>query len=199
MKKKNKSELIRVKNFSNYFKKVPNSTNSHAGSTANICLIVDRVLYAANVGNTKTILCDQNYNIDNLYKEHTPKEKYEKYRLQRQKCKFPTPPTFIEKLTLLFIGKIVDNKIHGQLQISRCFGSFDFKREVNKYGEKIKPTVKVQPFVKVVPLKNNHEFIIIGTAGVFDMMNYIDLAFYVKEHMVKGDEHKGLVLETLFD
>ena len=30
-------------------------------------------------------------------------------------------------------------------------------------------------------------------------MEVLDLAYYVRTHMVLGNEHKGLVLETLFD
>jgi serine/threonine protein phosphatase PrpC len=82
--------------------------NPNAGCTALIALIIKGVLYIANVGDSRAILCNKSVAYD-LSKDHKPDDPKEKAR--------------IESLG----GMINAGRVNGSLNLSRALGDFEFK------------------------------------------------------------------------
>ncbi|XP_028394339.1 integrin-linked kinase-associated serine/threonine phosphatase 2C-like isoform X2 [Dendronephthya gigantea] len=83
------------------------------GSTAVSILVVNDVLYVANLGDSKALLCRRNedgkYSIVSLTKDHSPTQYEERLRIQKSG------------------GNVREGRVLGILEVSRSFGDGRFK------------------------------------------------------------------------
>ena len=133
------------KEIDNNLEKKPNTKT--IGSTATIILIDNNILYCANVGDSESyyISKDKIIKLTNL---HNCKNKNEVERVKNSK------------------GLIFGNRVFGMLNLTRSIGDFDFKI----YG------VINEPFIyKVNLIENYSKYVILGSDGVWDVVNENDL------------------------
>ena len=78
------------------------------GSTAVVCLLVDKVVYCANVGDSRAVLCRNGKAVD-LSRDHKPRIAAERTRIERAG------------------GKVHQNRVNGLLSMSRALGDYEFK------------------------------------------------------------------------
>jgi len=109
------------------------------GTTAVVCLIKDHILYVANVGDSRAVLCRGNRAI-RLTHDHKPESPFEKQR--------------IEKLG----GFIRNGRVQGALAISRAFG--------DSFAGNL---VSAEPYISVTHLTREDEFLIVACDGLFDI------------------------------
>ncbi|XP_044526836.1 integrin-linked kinase-associated serine/threonine phosphatase 2C isoform X1 [Gracilinanus agilis] len=114
------------------------------GSTATCVLAVDNVLYIANLGDSRAILC--RYNEDShrhaalsLSKEHNPTQYEERMRIQKAG------------------GNVRDGRVLGVLEVSRSIGDGQYKR----------CGVTSVPDIKRCQLTQNDRFIMLACDGLF--------------------------------
>ena len=120
--KKNKFDI--EKSFGDTFAQMENSikeisNSSTCGSTATVVLIVNKIIYCANIGNTS---CYSIYNKNQIKKisiDHDCKNQTEIERVKQNG------------------GEIFNKRVFGSLSLTRCFGDFDFKA----YGVTAKRTI----------------------------------------------------------
>ena len=162
------------KNFPNYFKEflIKNSNNistnlfnslfpyiddkiktsnfNQMGSTACTVFITkengSRVLYSANIGDTRCIIISKNGAVKRLSYDHRASEKDEQNRI-------------IESGGIVFAGRV-----YGQLMLSRAFGDWELKN----YG------VSNIPYVSrtdIDDISNSWKWIVIASDGIWDVFN----------------------------
>ncbi len=140
------------KEIDNNLEKIPNTKT--IGSTATIILIDNNILYCANVGDSESyyISKDKIIKLTNL---HNCKNKKEVERVKNSK------------------GLIFGNRVFGMLNLTRSIGDFDFKI----YG------VINEPFIYKVNLVENYsKYVILGSDGVWDVINDSDLIQIEKKY-----------------
>ena len=135
---------------------------SNIGSTGTIIYITEennkKVIYSGNVGDTRCTLF--NKKIERLTVDHRIDDLREKERI-------------------ITAGGIIKNdRINGQLMLTRVFGDFKFK----KYG------VKCNPFVirKVIDDNIENQFIIISSDGIWDLFEEKDIKEYIYKLVEKN-------------
>ncbi|PKU43159.1 integrin-linked kinase-associated serine threonine phosphatase 2c [Limosa lapponica baueri] len=114
------------------------------GSTATCVLAVDNVLYIANLGDSRAILCryneeSQKHAALSLSKEHNPTQYEERMRIQKAG------------------GNVRDGRVLGVLEVSRSIGDGQYKR----------CGVISVPDIKRCQLMHNDRFILIACDGLF--------------------------------
>ena len=132
------------------------------GSTGTIIYLTEennkKVIYSGNVGDTRCTLF--NKKIERLTVDHRIDDLREKERI-------------------ITAGGIIKNdRINGQLMLTRVFGDFKFK----KYG------VKCNPFVirKVIDDNIENQFIIISSDGIWDLFEEKDIKEYIYKLVEKN-------------
>ena len=134
------------------------------GSTAVVCLILDRTLYTANVGDAEAC----------LGRRDASQSEYAK----------PLELTHIHKISSADEkervetcgGKIFMGRLFGTLAISRAFGDGEMKRP--KQPENY---VSVEPFVKRVELTPDDDFIILACDGLWDKLTHEEASLFVSK------------------
>ncbi|XP_009566013.1 integrin-linked kinase-associated serine/threonine phosphatase 2C [Cuculus canorus] len=114
------------------------------GSTATCVLAVDNILYIANLGDSRAILCRYNeesrkHTALSLSKEHNPTQYEERMRIQKAG------------------GNVRDGRVLGVLEVSRSIGDGQYKR----------CGVISVPDIKRCQLTHNDRFILIACDGLF--------------------------------
>ena len=140
-----KSLLDSFKQVNKNIENIPNAKNS--GSTATIILIDNNILYCANVGDSQCYYINKD-KIIKLTDLHNCKNKDEVERVKKNK------------------GLIFQNRVFGSLSLTRSIGDLDFKIYGVTYIPKINKEI----------LKDNYsQFIILGSDGVWDVIdeNYL--------------------------
>uniref|UniRef100_UPI00358E80F1 integrin-linked kinase-associated serine/threonine phosphatase 2C isoform X2 n=1 Tax=Myxine glutinosa TaxID=7769 RepID=UPI00358E80F1 len=138
------------------------------GSTATCVLVVDDVLYIANLGDSRAVLCRSNEDGKNrmavtLSKDHTPGQYEERMRIQKSG------------------GMVRDGRVMGTLEVSRSIGDGQYKR----CG--VIPT----PDVRRCHLTANDRYILLACDGLFkafspeEAINFITPILESEEAMEK--------------
>ncbi len=89
------------------------ATSAHPqhGSTATTALVLGRRLYSANVGDSRTMIC-RNFEPMLLSQDHKPTREDESKRIRDAG------------------GFVINNRVMGELAVSRAFGDVDFKKGI---------------------------------------------------------------------
>ena len=125
-------------------------------------LLTDDKIYVANAGDSRSILVRKDEVVE-LSKDHKPELKSEKARIK--KCG----------------GWVTaNNRINGELNISRGFGDFRFKDNRRQYNKRI---VTCEPDIKELSRRKRDKFIIMGSDGFWDIEN---IDFYETRSTLKS-------------
>jgi protein phosphatase PTC1 len=147
------------------------------GSTA-VCALVlpnldspgDRVLHCANAGDSRAVLGElrgEHFVAQRLSFDHKPDEPSENTRVARAG------------------GWVMCGRLDGSLAVSRALGDFVFKAR----------GLTCEPFLKSIPLRPEHKFLILACDGLFDVVTDED-AVHAIEHL-SSSEHMAQVLLQL--
>ncbi|CAD8094191.1 unnamed protein product [Paramecium sonneborni] len=134
--------------------KLENDDITFAGSTANVALFHKNILYVANAGDSRSVLCRNNTNYD-MSVDHLPDNYEEKQRIERAG------------------GFVSDGRINGNINISRGIGDIEYKK-VNKLRSNEQMIIAV-PDIKKVELTPNDKFLLMGCNGIFETLDHANL------------------------
>ena len=130
--------------------KIKTSNFSQMGSTACTVFITkensNRVLYSANIGDTRCIIISKNGAVKRLSYDHRASEKDEQNRI-------------IESGGIVFAGRV-----YGQLMLSRAFGDWELKN----YGVSNIPYVSK---TDIDDISNSWKWVVIASDGIWDVFN----------------------------
>ena len=145
------------------------------GSTATMIYISinnenKRVIYCANVGDSKGYLLKKTGECIKITKEHTCKEQTEVDRIKKKG------------------GYVFNERVFGSLMVTRSIGD----KEMKQYG------VISEPYISHFNIDNSQDsYIIIASDGIWDIIDEEKLAMFAKEEMPADALCKRLVKMSL--
>lgn len=83
-----------------------------AGCTATVALITPNMVYCANAGDSRTVMCDNGQTVE-MSKDHVPTLPKETERIYKAG------------------GKVIRGRVNGILSCSRAIGDIDLKKSMN--------------------------------------------------------------------
>lgn len=174
------------------------STSDHpqSGSTATTALVMGRRLYCANTGDSRTFLC-RNFKAVRMTEDHKPWREDEQKRIRDAG------------------GFVINNRVMGELAVSRAFGDNEFKKGIQSIideegvkmpnGDKQKsgeaddegqknweqPLLIAKPDVEVTTITDDDQFLLLACDGLFDVFSEDEIVEFVKENLEEtGDPLK---------
>ncbi|CAJ1066247.1 integrin-linked kinase-associated serine/threonine phosphatase 2C isoform X2 [Xyrichtys novacula] len=149
------------------------------GSTATCVLVVDDMVYVANLGDSRAVLCRVEASADGqkrsvtlaLSKEHNPTIYEERMRIQRAG------------------GTVRDGRVLGVLEVSRSIGDGQYKR----------CGVISTPDLRRIQLTPNDRFIILACDGLFKVFSADEAVKFVLNVLQEGtvEQKEGLTEDEL--
>ncbi|XP_017841084.1 probable protein phosphatase 2C T23F11.1 isoform X2 [Drosophila busckii] len=136
-----------------------------AGSTAVVVLIKDKRLYCANAGDSRAIASVRG-KVQPLSIDHKPSNETEVQRI------------------LAGGGRVENNRVNGNLALSRALGDFMYKRNSSKKPEE--QIVTADPDVKVCDINEDWEFVVLACDGIWDVMTSAQVADFVRHRIASG-------------
>ena len=164
-----------------------------SGSCAIIIIIVDTLIYIANVGDSRCLLSmDDGKKFVVVTKDHKPNSPNEIMRIKNNGGNIYQSQTIINNLENSFLnGKILIGPyrvIPGRLSVSRTIG--DAESKIEKFGGN--PHVVIpEPDVFFYDLKkDNLDFFILGCDGIYDQMSNNEILYLAWMVLKNNIEHK---------
>lgn len=151
--------------------------NDNSGTTFSSVFIISKFLYFLNIGDSMTLLI-KNDKIEYLNKIHKPENENEKKRILKT---FP----------------VINNRINGNINISRTFGDFSYKN-LNKYYESsiiAKPNIHC---IDINTLFNQNSWILIASDGIY--VHYsINLIVKTVNYLLKCGFKKSIIADLILN
>jgi serine/threonine protein phosphatase PrpC len=163
-----------------------------SGSTAATVLLLGRRLFAANVGDSRVVLCRSGGQCVELTSDHKPSRPDEAARVRAAG------------------GFILHKRVMGELAITRAFGDKSFKMGIkamleedadelaNANGEQQQhpqppkdltaPLVSAEPEIASMLLSHNDEFLLLACDGLFDVFRSQDAIALARQELIA---HRG--------
>jgi serine/threonine protein phosphatase PrpC len=153
------------------------------GSTATTALLIGNLLFCANTGDSRTMLC-RNFEAMPMTTDHKPSREDESARIRQAG------------------GFVINKRVMGELAVSRAFGDADFKKGIQSIIEEEgppkleggaenqtnwdQPLIIAEPDVEVTTISENDQFLLLACDGLFDVFSAEDVVTFVKTNM---EEH----------
>lgn len=172
---------------------IGSSPHSQNGSTATTALVLGKRLYCANTGDSRTFLC-RNFKPVRMTEDHKPSREDEQKRIRDAG------------------GFVINNRVMGELAVSRAFGDAEFKKGIqsiiDEEGVKMPPNGKSDPGddgqknwdqpliictpdVQVTTITDHDQFLLLACDGLFDVFTEEEVVEFVKEKLEEtGDPQK---------
>lgn len=146
-----------------------------AGTTAICVLIVDNIIYCANIGDSRAV-ASVNCECIPLSHDHKPENPLELKRI------------------LAAGGYVLGNRVNGNLALSRAFGDFHYKG-----NEQLPPEQQIVspcPDIKRIELNDDVDFIVLACDGIWDVLTSEEVVKFVISSLEQNIE-AGLICEQL--
>ena len=143
----------------------------YTGCTA--CLILldekNKTLYFGNIGNSEVIVYKKNDTSEKLDPEvfaskHRPTDDLEKKRIKNE--------------------FIINDKLYGVLNVCRAFGCFEYKNDFQILNK----TLSDEPDISIYNLKDEDEFIFIGTESIIECIDKQKFGDLIKNKTQENDD-----------
>jgi len=159
-----------------------------SGSTAATVLLFGRRLFAANVGDSRVVLCRGGGHCVELTSDHKPSRPDEAARVRAAG------------------GFILHKRVMGELAITRAFGDKSFKMGIKAMLEEeaeelaggvnandeakdlTAPLVSAEPEIASMILSHNDEFLLLACDGLFDVFRSQDAIALARQELIA---HRG--------
>ncbi|XP_038672183.1 protein phosphatase 1G isoform X2 [Scyliorhinus canicula] len=147
---------------------------SDSGTTAVVALIRGKQLIVANAGDSRCVVSESGKAIDMSY-DHKPEDEVELARIKNAG------------------GKVtLDGRVNGGLNLSRAIGDHFYKRNKNLPPEE--QMISALPDLKVLPLNDDHDFMVIACDGIWNVMSSQEVVDFISERIKKTNENGDLRL-----
>lgn len=153
-------------------------TESFAGCTANVALLVKNELYVANAGDSRCVLSNKSIAVE-MSHDHKPDNEIEKERIQKAG------------------GYISDGRINGNLNLSRAIGDLEYKKD-DKIGV-FEQLIVAVPDVKKRILTADDDFFVVGCDGIWECMPNQEIVDFVAKRLKDKDKLLSKIVEELLD
>ena len=137
-----------------------------AGCTSVVAVVKGGVLFVANAGDSRAVLCRAGGVCLEMSQDHKPTNEGERARI------------------LAAGGFVADGRVKGSLALSRAIGDLEFKAHPGLGPEA--QMVTALPDVRAEPLLPTDEFILIACDGIWDVMTSQAAVSFVRARMEAG-------------
>jgi Serine/threonine protein phosphatase len=152
-------------------------TESFAGCTACVALLVKNELYVANAGDSRCVLLSKGQAIA-MSEDHKPELDQERDRIQKAG------------------GYIVDGRINGNLNLSRAIGDLEYKKNTDiKVHEQL---IVAVPEIKQRTLGPDDEMIVLGCDGIWECLTNQQICEFLQDK-IKEKKSVAAAVEALLD
>ena len=149
-----------------------------AGCTAICATLQGRKLVVANAGDSRAVLCRKGGIAEAMSFDHKPDNLIERERI----CKSG--------------GFVAQNRVNGQLAMSRAIGDFDFKQ--NDTLPASEQAVTCDPDIREVELEEGDEFIILACDGIWDAISNEGAVRFIR-NALRTEQKISTVVSKLLD
>ncbi len=148
------------------------------GCTACVALLTKSEVYVANIGDSRCVLCDGGKPVP-MSQDHKPTNQGEMARIKEAG------------------SEVVKGRVDRVLNLSRSFGDMEFKWNPAKRLEE--QAVSPAPDVKVRPLTEGIEFLVLACDGVWNALSPKEAVERIRGAMMKGQSEAEIkeILESL--
>jgi len=157
-------------------------TADNVGCTA-VSFIYDdstKSIYVANAGDSRIVMCKDGKAIP-LSIDHKPRVESEFKRITEAG------------------GFIVNGRVNGNLNLCRCIGDHEYKRDAKLPPEK--QIISAYPDTRVVKIEDDCEFILLGCDGVWDCLSSDNAVAFVKQKLAEypADSNLSVICEDVLE
>lgn len=153
------------------------------GSTAIVVAVSHEHLVVANLGDSRAVLC-RNGELVELSEDHKPNKEGEMVRIIAAHGFVGGPK-----------GDRIFRKGRGSLSVSRAFGDFSYKQQLD-----LPPNMQMvtaEPDVRIVERKSTDSFLFLGCDGVFERFGNQQVVDFLGKALSCADE--SIAIEALLD
>ena len=178
-KKEDNLQELQIKNPNSSKLSLDNFVANEMGTTANIMLIKNGIIYIANVGDSLSVMY-KNKKAYNLNREHQVIIEDEKERVLKSGA------------------NIVGYRINGMINLTRAIGDLKFKTNCNL--KRHEQSVISLPEITKIEYSEDIEFIIMGCDGVWDCVKRQFICDFVHKKIKENpDKDLSEILKVIFD
>ncbi|KAF0682949.1 Aste57867_24962 [Aphanomyces stellatus] len=157
-----------------------------SGCTALAAFVTDTHVVVANSGDSRGVLATGGTVVEPMSFDHKPNNPREKLRIEKAG------------------GMVRNNRVNGDLAVSRALGDFYFKERSDlepeaQQEEHLCRKVSAEPDIKVEVRSHENEFLLLACDGVWDVMSNEEACQYVRWLMWQGETDLGLICEEILD
>eukprot|EP00744_Colponema_vietnamica_P013952 GILI01019559.1.p1 GENE.GILI01019559.1~~GILI01019559.1.p1 ORF type:complete len:381 (-),score=51.78 GILI01019559.1:55-1197(-) len=134
-----------------------------SGSTAVSVLITDTTVTCASVGDSRAVLCRASGKAVDLSDDHKPENEDERARIEAAG------------------GHVADNRVNGELAMSRALGDFQYKSKPDLAVDK--QLVIPIPDIISAPREKGDKFVLICCDGIFDVLSNQEACDFVRKEL----------------
>ena len=137
-----------------------------AGCTSVVTLIVENIMYVANAGDSRCVLCRDGKALE-MSIDHKPDMPQERDRIIKAG------------------GIVEDGRVMGNLNLSRSIGDLEYKKNTSIPAKD--QMITAFPEVKIETLGPNDKFIVLACDGVWDMLTSQECIDFVSQRISNRD------------
>lgn len=143
----------------------------NSGCTATVVVITPLYIICANAGDSRAVMSSSQNTTIALSHDHKPENPDERARIEKHG------------------GTVLNNRVNGNLAVSRGFGDFD-----------LKPMVSCEPEFEV-RLRNHFEdqYVIIACDGLWDVFDNEGATAEIRKIIAEGETNVSLISEEMVD
>lgn len=154
--------------FLTFDREVNESYNAQLAGTTAICtLIVDNIVYCANIGDSRAV-ASVNCQCVPLSHDHKPENPQELKRI------------------LAAGGYVLGNRVNGNLALSRAFGDFHYKGNDQLPPEQ--QIVSPCPDINIIELNDDLDFLVLACDGIWDVLSSEEVVEFVISRLERNNE-----------
>jgi len=146
------------------------------GCTANVLFISDHKYYCANAGDSRCVVSRRGKAID-LSDDHKPEDPGEYERIINAGW------------------DVIDGRVDGNLNLSRSLG--DLKHKKVKNLPVTEQPITCIPDVKVVPIDEDDDFIVMGCDGIWEVKSSQEVVDFIDDKLANEVPIKEIIEELL--
>lgn len=150
--------------------------SNFGGCTANVMLIVNKRIYIANAGDSRSIV--YNKKAIKLSFDHKPEDSEEYNRVIKAG------------------GFVTGGRVCGNLNLSRALGDFDFKENSDLPAEE--QMISALPDVVVREIEDGDDFVVMGCDGIWELMTDDEICQLIQSGL-EMEVELGEIVEEILD